>query len=90
MGRFALGFMIGATLSATVVLLLIPESGKDLRQKMAARIHAAIEAGQAAAMMHEQELWDDFRQRLREQQAPPSPPSPSHTYPPLPPQFSDW
>ena len=87
MGRFVLGFVIGATLSATAVLLLTPESGQDLRQKIAARIQAAIEAGQAAATVHEQELWDDFRQRLREQQSPPPPPP--HTYP-LPPQFSDW
>ncbi len=86
MGRFVLGFVIGATLSATAVLLLTPESGQALRLKIAARIQAAIEAGQAAATVHEQELWEDFRQRLR---PPPQPPLPPTHYP-LPPQFSDW
>ncbi len=86
MSRFVLGFVIGATLSATAVLLLTPESGQDLRRKIAARIQAAIEAGQAAAAVHEQELWEDFRQRLH----PPPPPPPPPTPYPLPPQFSDW
>lgn len=87
MSRFVLGFVIGATLSATAVLLLTPESGQDLRRKIVTRIQAAIEAGRTAAAMHEQELWENFRQRLREHQ---SPPLPSPTTYPLPPQFSDW
>jgi gas vesicle protein len=66
MGSFLLGFVVGATLSATAVLLLTPSSGTDTRQGITARLNGAIEAGRRASTAREQELWSEFRQRLED------------------------
>ncbi len=69
MGRFFLGFMTGAALSATAVILYTPRSGDDLRQSLTSAVDAAVAAGQAAAAAQEAELWSEVRRRLKEAQA---------------------
>lgn len=75
MKRFLIGFAIGATASAAMVLATTPHSGTETRQRIVktydyARqritdtVHTAIEAGRTAAAAHEQELWSEFHRRL--------------------------
>ncbi len=66
--RFLLGFMTGAALSATAVILYTPRSGDELRQSLTAAVDAAVAAGRAAAVAQEAELWSEFHQRLKEAQ----------------------
>jgi gas vesicle protein len=69
MRRFLLGFMTGAALSATTVILYTPRSGDELRPSLTAAVDAAVAAGRAAAVAQEAELWSEFHQRLKEAQS---------------------
>lgn len=85
MGRFLLGFIVGAAVSATAVILATPRSGVELRQGVTDALDAALAEGRAAAAAREQELWNEFRQRLEasQQQLQPPPSDYSYTPPPL-------
>lgn len=65
MGRFLLGFVVGAALGATVVLITTPKSGEAARRSFADTIHVAWDAGRAAATIREQELWNEFHANLK-------------------------
>jgi hypothetical protein len=73
MGRFFLGFAIGAAIGAAVVLLNggsdAPEGGEHMGLRgpvegVRSKLSAALEAGRAAASAREQELMAEFRSRL--------------------------
>ncbi len=64
MGRFLLGFAIGAVIGAVVALLFTPASGENSRQDLTKRLGEALEAGKAATNAREQELWVEFRRQL--------------------------
>jgi gas vesicle protein len=67
MKRFVIGFLIGATAGATVVVLVTPKAGKELKRIAKERLDTAIETGKQAAASHEQEMWVEFRRRLDSQ-----------------------
>jgi gas vesicle protein len=75
MGRFFLGFAIGAAASAAVVLATTPRAGVDTRQqitntydyarqRITRRVREAMDEGRYAAAAHERELWSEFHKRL--------------------------
>jgi gas vesicle protein len=61
MGRFVLGFIIGSA----AVVLLTPKSGSQAREGIATQINTALEAGKQAAALREEELWDQYRSKLK-------------------------
>lgn len=65
MGCFVLGFIIGAAIGSAAVMLLTPKSGSDTRAGIAAQLSNALEAGKQAAAMREEELWDQYRAKLK-------------------------
>lgn len=77
MKRFLIGFLIGAPIGAGVVFVVTPASGKELLRSINARFAYAREAGQRAAALREEEMWAEFREKLkhaeaRKRAAPPS------------------
>ncbi|MEN9934375.1 MAG: hypothetical protein RLZZ387_954 [Chloroflexota bacterium] len=72
MGRFFLGFAVGAALGAAVVLLSGQGDDTDGAMGLTARtggvkglLAGALDAGRSAAGAKEQEMLADFRTRLR-------------------------
>jgi gas vesicle protein len=75
MKRFLLGFAIGATASAAIVLATTPRSGTETRQQLAntyayarqrinEKVQTALSEGRTAATAREQELWSEFHRRV--------------------------
>jgi gas vesicle protein len=64
MGRFLLGFVIGAALGAAAVIFTSPRSGPALREGIGDTFQGAIDAAKQATAAREQALWSDFRSRL--------------------------
>ncbi len=75
MGRFLLGFAIGAAVGAAVVIFTAPRSGDDTRQTIrgtfddtrqgiSGLIGDTLSVARQASSAREQELWADFRARL--------------------------
>ena len=56
------GFMVGAASGGVVGLLLAPQSGSDLQQRMRERAQVAIEEGRRAAADRRAELEAQFAQ----------------------------
>ncbi len=83
MGDFARGFVFGAAASAAVVLVLTPHSGTETRQGIMARIKAAIETGKQAAATHEQKMWHEFHEKLKNGHKPKEQGIPDTHYPGL-------
>ena len=54
--RFLAGFFIGVFLGAVVVLLITPQSGKDLQEGVRNRIDDLLAEGRDAAAMRRAEL----------------------------------
>lgn len=67
MGRFLLGFAIGAAIGSVAVLLLTPKSGDDTRESINVQLNTALENGRKAAAARERELWDDFYVRIKKE-----------------------
>jgi gas vesicle protein len=59
--KFTVGGLTGAALGATAALLLAPESGRDLQQKLRDRIRDAKYAGAQAKEAKENELIRKYR-----------------------------
>jgi gas vesicle protein len=68
MGRFLLGFVIGAALGAAAVIFTSPRSGPALRQGIGDTLQGALEAARQASQAQEQALWSDFRSRLEKKE----------------------
>jgi gas vesicle protein len=65
--RIATGALVGAATSATLVILLTPQSGPDLRQALRDRIGEVRAAGQEAAETRRLELTEEFEALKRPQ-----------------------
>ncbi|MFN8480236.1 MAG: YtxH domain-containing protein [Kouleothrix sp.] len=75
MGRFLLGFAIGAAIGAASVILTAPRSGvatrqgirgtiEDTRDTVRQLVSDATDVARKAQTARERELWNDFRARL--------------------------
>lgn len=75
MGRFLLGFAIGAAIGAASVILTAPRSGaatrqgirgtiEDTRDTVRQLVSDATDVARKAQAARERELWNDFRARL--------------------------
>ncbi|MBK9943885.1 MAG: YtxH domain-containing protein [Kouleothrix sp.] len=75
MGRFLLGFAVGAAIGAASVILTTPRSGAasrqglratldDTRQGLRGLLSDTVAVARQASSAREQELWSDFRTRL--------------------------
>ena len=65
MGRFLLGFVVGAAIGSVTVILLTPKSGGATRDSISSQINQAIEQGKLAAESREKELWDQYNTRIK-------------------------
>jgi gas vesicle protein len=65
MARFIFGFLIGATASAAVVYFTAPRSGTAQREQLKSLWDGAKEAAREASDTRTQELWSDYRARLK-------------------------
>jgi gas vesicle protein len=65
MGRFLIGFLIGAFAGAVAVLVFTPASGDEARLSAGARLREALDAGREAAAAQERTMWNDFKARTR-------------------------
>lgn len=75
MGRFLLGFVVGAAIGAASVILTAPRSGSatrqgirgtlaDTRDGVRGLLNDTLDVARQASAAREQELWADFRTRL--------------------------
>ncbi|HNP71658.1 MAG TPA: YtxH domain-containing protein [Kouleothrix sp.] len=75
MGRFLLGFVVGAAIGAASVILTAPRSGAATRQGIRGTIEGTrdnisgllsdtVAVARKASAARERELWADFRARL--------------------------
>jgi gas vesicle protein len=64
MGRFFLGFVIGAVIGVAAVIITAPRSGAATRQGIRELIDSTIAAGKEASATHERQLWSQYRARL--------------------------
>jgi gas vesicle protein len=64
MGRFLLGFLIGAGIGAAAVIITAPRSGSAMRQGIRGLLEDTADVARQAREDHEQELWREFRTRL--------------------------
>ena len=64
MGRFLLGFVIGAALGVAAVIFTAPRSGPALRRLIGDTIQGTLDAAREASTAQEERLWSDFRARL--------------------------
>jgi gas vesicle protein len=69
MGRFLLGFVIGAVIGAAAVIFTSPRSGPALRRLIGNTLQGALDTAREASAAHEQALWSDFRARLEKKEA---------------------
>jgi hypothetical protein len=63
--RFLIGLVIGGVVGTAIALSFTPVSGIMARQNVGARLRKALQAGRSASASREQELWNDFRKRLK-------------------------
>ncbi len=54
--NFLLGFLIGAAIGATVIMLTTPQSGTALQENVRSRIDQALDEGRKAAEARKAEL----------------------------------
>ena len=64
MGRFLLGFAIGAAIGAAAVIIAAPRSGSETRQGIRGLLSDTLDVARQASATREKELWGDFRARL--------------------------
>lgn len=64
MGRFLLGFVVGAAIGAAVVIVTSPRSGKATREGIRNLIDDTLDVARQASAQHERQMWGEFRARL--------------------------
>ena len=64
MGRFLLGFAIGAAIGAAAVIITAPRSGSETREGIRGLLSDTLDVARRASAAREKELWSDFRTRL--------------------------
>ena len=67
-GRFVIGLLVGGLIGTAIALSLTPVSGIVARQNISGRLRQALDAGRLASLSREQELWSDFRKRIKGQE----------------------
>jgi gas vesicle protein len=65
MGRFLLGFVVGAAIGAAVVVITSPRSGRATREGIRNLIDDTIDVARQARADREQAMWSQFRARLK-------------------------
>lgn len=65
MGRFLIGFAIGAAAGALAALVFTPASGDEARLSVTMRLREALDAGREAAAAQERAMWNEFKDRTR-------------------------
>ena len=64
MGRFLLGFAIGAAIGAAAVIITAPRSGSQTREGIRNLLSDTLDVARQARAERERVLWSDFRARL--------------------------
>lgn len=64
MGRFLLGFVVGAAIGAAVVIVTSPRSGQATREGIRNLLNDTLDVARQASAQREQEMWGQFRARL--------------------------
>jgi hypothetical protein len=64
-GRFMIGLLVGGLIGTAIALSFTPVSGIIARQNISGRLRKALDVGKAASTAREQELWSDFRKRIK-------------------------
>ncbi len=65
MERFLIGFTIGAAIGVAVVVVTAPRSGPALRHNVKYIAQTALDVGKQASAAKEDEMWAEFRKRLK-------------------------
>ena len=75
MGRFLLGFAVGAAIGAAAVILASPRPGGKT-QSIQELLNDAFDVGRRASNRKQQELWSDYHKRIEDtqQEKPQTPP----------------
>ncbi len=63
--HFALGLASGALVGASVVLVVTPQSGAELRQAMVDKKNELIELGRQARLERRRELEQQYKEAIR-------------------------
>lgn len=82
MGRFVLGFVVGAAIGVVAARFVAPYLSADVRQKISDTYHEALDVARQASAVHEQVLWNEFRTRLSKRDEPPAAPLDEQPLPP--------
>jgi gas vesicle protein len=64
MGRFLLGFLIGAAAGAAVIVFTAPRSGSALRQSLSTTLQDTLDVAKLAQEARENQMWQEFRQQI--------------------------
>ncbi|MBK9712057.1 MAG: YtxH domain-containing protein [Kouleothrix sp.] len=64
MGRFLLGFVIGAAIGAAAVVISAPRSGTATRQGIRNLVNDTLDVARQASATREQQLWDEYHTRI--------------------------
>ncbi len=70
MKRFLVGFIIGASVGAAVVIVVTPHSGQELLRRLKARFDYAVEEGIKVYDRYEADLWSEFYARIHPDRGP--------------------
>jgi len=62
---FVIGLLSGSLVGAAAVILLTPQSGRDLRQGLATRYSEIMESGKQAMMERRQTLEAEYKARIQ-------------------------
>jgi gas vesicle protein len=65
MGKFLLGFVIGAAIGAAAVIITAPRSGPATREGIRNLLDDTMDAARQARAQHEQNMWNQYRARLK-------------------------
>jgi gas vesicle protein len=65
MGRFLLGFAIGAAIGVAAVIITAPRSGRATRTGIRNLLNDTLDVARQATAQREQEMWNQYRARLK-------------------------
>ena len=62
---FVIGLLSGGLVGTAAVILLTPQSGRDLRQSAVNKYQEIVESGRRAMMAQRQALQDEYKARIQ-------------------------
>jgi gas vesicle protein len=65
MGKFLLGFAIGAAIGVAAVIITAPRSGQATREGIRNLLNDTLDVARQATAQREQEMWGQYRARLK-------------------------